>query len=555
MKDMRVRLRFLLLVFSVMCFVIVGEPLVGKLVGEVVGVVDDNPGMPLLDQAIEAKLKAANEQDLSNVLALAQKARKEGLQAQNLKFCDEFIASVQIQRGILLSSRIVSKPFERLSDSWTVIRTRSLNDLEAAVKIIKTQPEVFIRIAQLNLMPGGNAERARTALDAAEAISQNQPDLFAQVIVIKTMLESDPVKREELLSKATATVEDQRLVFFHAMSLIELKKFAEATDLLKKVLEKDAENTQALQLLLEIYRNQKQFEEALSILDKLKNVLQLDAVDIMRAKINADMGKRDEAMKILDKLHEELPNSLDILLSRAALANDMKLFDKAIKDIDKAIAQTETKNEAQMRSFQIIKSQFLISASKLDEAEKLLDELGKAEPNDVGVKILRIDLLHNQKKYKEALALVEELLKGNEDLGLLRIKGNILLSMRRHSDAVKVFEEVIKEDPNDKTTLNNLSWLLSTSPVDLVRNGKRALELAEKACELTDYKVSYILSTLAAAYAETGDFKKAIEFSQKSIDLSPNDPNVNERVEDLKKELEAYKRNEPYREYLNDDKK
>jgi tetratricopeptide (TPR) repeat protein len=561
-KDMRVRLPFFLLVFSVLCFVSVfdAEVVFGETEVNSSGDVDsdianDNPGMPLLDQAIEAKLKATNEQDLGNVLALAQRARKEGLQSQNLKFCDEFIASVQSQRGILLSSRIVAKPLERLPESWTVMRTRSLNDLEAAVKSIKTQPELFIRIAQLQLMPGGDQEKAKKALDAAEAISQNQPDLFAQVIVIKTMLESDPVKREELLAKATKEVSDQRLIFFHAMSLIELKKFAESIELLKKVLEKDPENSQALQLMLEVYRSQRQFDEALAVLDKLKDILQLDAIDLVRAKIHADMGKKDEAMKILDKLREKLPESMEILLSRASLASEMKQFDKAFKDIDEAIAKTDAKNEQQIRSFKIVKVQFLIAADKLDEAELILDDLDKSEPSDVGVKILRIDLLHNQKKFKEALTLVDELLKGNEDLMLLRIKGNILLSMRSHSEAVKVFEEVIKEDPTDKTTLNNLSWLLSTSPIDLVRNGKRALELAERACELTDYKVSYILSTLAAAYAETGDFKKAIEFSQKSIDLSAEDPNVSERVDDLKKELEAYKRNEPYREYLNESKK
>ncbi|MDR1477517.1 MAG: tetratricopeptide repeat protein [Planctomycetaceae bacterium] len=518
------------------------------IVAEVADITEDNPGMSLLDQAIEEKLKATNEQDLSNVLALAQRARKEGLQSQNLKFCDEFIASVQVQRGILLSSRIVSKPVDRLPESWTVIRTRSLNDLESAVKIIKSQPEVFIRIAQLHLMPGGDQQKAKKALDDAEAISKNQPDLFAQVIVIKTMLEDDPAKREELLAKATKEVEDRRLIFFHAMSLIELKRYNESIGLLKSVLEKDPENAQALQLILGVYCNVKQFDEALAVLDKLEKILHLDAADIFRARIHADMGKKDEAMRILDKLHEKLPESVEVLLARASLASEMKQYDRAIKDADAVIGLIGNKDEQQTRAVKIVKVQFLISSDKFDEASRILDELEKVAPDDIGIKILRIDIFHNQKKYSEALELVELLLKDRSDLVLLRVKGNILLSMRRHSDAVKIFEEVIKEDPLDKTTLNNLSWLLSTSTIDMVRNGKRALELAERACELTDYKVAYILSTLAAAHAELGDFKKAVEFSQKSIDLSAEDPNVSNRVEDLREELETYKKNMPYRE-------
>ncbi|MDR2345325.1 MAG: tetratricopeptide repeat protein [Planctomycetaceae bacterium] len=519
-------------------------------------VTDDNPGLPLLDQAIEEKLKAANEQDLNNVLVLAQRAKKEGLQDANLKFCNEFIASVQIQRGILLSSRIVSKSVNNLPESWTIIRTRALNDLESAIKVIKTQPEVFIRIAQLYLMPGGNKEKAKKALDEAENISKNQPDLFTQTIVLKIMLENDPAKREELLAKATKEIEDQRLIFFHALSLIELKKYDDSIKLLKKVLDKEPNNPQALQLLLEVYRMTKQFKESLEILDKLENILSIDAVDLMRAKLLIDMDKKDDAMKTLDKLHDKLSDNIEILLLRATLANEMKKFDKAMKDIDNAINLIGENNKQQIQPLKILQVQILISADKFDEAIKLLDKLEENSANDVTIKILRVEVFQNQKKYEDAINIVESLLSQEpNNIALLKLKGNILLSMHRHLDAVKIFEEVIKADPADKTALNNLSWILSTSPIDMVRNGKRALELAERACQLTDYKAAYILSTLAAAYAELGDYTKAIEFSQKSIELSADDPNVSERVESLKEELETYKKNMPYRELPTDNKK
>ncbi|MDR2641420.1 MAG: tetratricopeptide repeat protein [Planctomycetaceae bacterium] len=519
-------------------------------------ITEDNPGLPLLDQAIEEKLKATNEQDLNDVIALAQRAKKEGLQATNLKFCNEFIASVQAQRGSWLASRIISKPVEQLPESWKIIRTRALNDLEAAAQIIKTLPKVFIQIAQLNLMPGGNIEKAKNALNEAESICKNQPDLFVQVIVMKTMLENDPVKREELLAKATKEIEDQRLIFFHIVCLIDLKKFDESLSLLKKVLEKEPDNPQALQLSLEVYRNLKQFTEALATLEKLEKILSFDAAILMRAKIYIDMGKRKEAMDIIDKLRVKLPNNIEILLLHATLAQDMKLFDKAIKDIDSAIDLVGNDNEQQLITLKIFKVRLLTTADKFNEAMQILDELDKRMPDDLGVKMLRINAFHDQKKYKEALEMVEPLLKDHQNnLALLRLKGNILMLMHRHSDAIKIFEEVIKADPTDETTLNNLSWILSTSPIDMVRNGKRALELAIRACELSDYKAAYILSTLAAAYAEIGDFKKAIEFSQKSIDLSANDPNVNERINALKEELETYKKNMPYRELSDDNKK
>ena len=83
--------------------------------------------------------------------------------------------------------------------------------------------------------------------------------------------------------------------------------------------------------------------------------------------------------------------------------------------------------------------------------------------------------------------------------------------------------------------LNNLAWVLATSPDDELRDGKRAIELAKPACEVTEYKQAHILSTLAASYAESGDFDTAVEWSKKAVDVGA------EKLKgQLTKELESY---------------
>jgi tetratricopeptide (TPR) repeat protein len=106
------------------------------------------------------------------------------------------------------------------------------------------------------------------------------------------------------------------------------------------------------------------------------------------------------------------------------------------------------------------------------------------------------------------------------------------------------YEKVVELNPDSAVGQNGLAWLLCTAPDDKVRDGKRALEHARRACEITEYKNGGYLDTLAAAYAETGDFDKAVEWQEKAIkagDIPVKD------LEAARKRLELFKEKKPYR--------
>lgn len=93
------------------------------------------------------------------------------------------------------------------------------------------------------------------------------------------------------------------------------------------------------------------------------------------------------------------------------------------------------------------------------------------------------------------------------------------------------------------TPLNNAAWRMSTSTDERYLNGLRAIELATEACELTEWKRAAFLETLAAAYAEAGDFEAAIRWQTEAIELLVDGTSKKSAEE----RLESYRDHRPYR--------
>ena len=112
---------------------------------------------------------------------------------------------------------------------------------------------------------------------------------------------------------------------------------------------------------------------------------------------------------------------------------------------------------------------------------------------------------------------------------------------------IEQWEISLQLSPDDGNALNNLAWVLATYPTDTIRDGKRAVELAAKATTLPGGNVPIVIRTLAAAYAEAGDFSKAIETGQRALDLATAQSNTS-LLSTLRHEIELYQAHTPYRE-------
>ena len=88
------------------------------------------------------------------------------------------------------------------------------------------------------------------------------------------------------------------------------------------------------------------------------------------------------------------------------------------------------------------------------------------------------------------------------------------------------------------------AWLRATCPNPAFRDGKKAVEDAKGACNLCSWGDWLYIDTLAAAYAEAGDFDSAIKFEQKAISKAKNDDDT----KGAQARLALYEKHQPYRD-------
>jgi len=99
--------------------------------------------------------------------------------------------------------------------------------------------------------------------------------------------------------------------------------------------------------------------------------------------------------------------------------------------------------------------------------------------------------------------------------------------------------------PDTVNALNSLAWVLATAADASVRDGKRAVQLAERANALAGNNNAAILHTLAAAYAEAGRFDEALQTARRAMKLASQTAN-NAVYNAIRDELPLYELGLPY---------
>jgi tetratricopeptide (TPR) repeat protein len=282
------------------------------------------------------------------------------------------------------------------------------------------------------------------------------------------------------------------------------------------------------------------------------------------------------AEKQFDEILAKQPESAAALVGRGSCLLFRKAFDKALVDFT-AAARLDPKNvsakvgigsaNAEMQQWSqsglaynealkldpksadafVGRGGVHLSQGEIDQALADYDQALRVQPNcaaafvgRAAVRIMRRDPAMAVIDYNEALRL------DPESAAALQGRGFAYFQQKDYARARSDFAEAVRYEPENPDALNRLAWLMAVCPDNGLREGKRALEIARRACALTQNQSPYLLDTLAAALAETGDFAEAAKTEGRALDLANRMDK--ESVDKARRRLTLYAERKPYRE-------
>jgi tetratricopeptide (TPR) repeat protein len=516
------------------------------------GALPAQEGQADLDKAAELQLTAETLGEMERVIQLAESALQKGLDPGQQQFAKKLLAATLYQHAKRASDAIFER--RRPDPRWAAIREQALKNLQKAKQYDDSLPDVYLLEARLQAeLPRGDRQAAMAALDRAIALLKDNPPQLSKAYVLRGRYHEDAKQKLADFEKA-AQADPKNIEAGQGLALLYLQngENEKAVAILQKLVEQDADNPNLLAVLAETLIDLKKYDEALKYCDNLVQQAPRSTIAYnLRARVRMLKDDLDGAIRDLDEALAIDENDKQALLLRGNLHRAKGNDAQAEADVQKLL-----KLDPELPQAILLRS--LLAAQKKDWGRAISDlqTLLQTDPTNPRYRLQLAAYYVGDHRPRRAIDLLTQILEGlgeeAEDRELkadaLRARGDALLSVGRHADAIRDYEEALKIDPNDTGVLNNLAWVLATSPEDELRDAERSIALGTKACELTNYSRPHILSTLAAGYAEKGDWETAIKWSSKAVELGSKDKDEDDVLDQLQKELESYKQRKPWRE-------
>jgi cytochrome c-type biogenesis protein CcmH/NrfG len=185
---------------------------------------------------------------------------------------------------------------------------------------------------------------------------------------------------------------------------------------------------------------------------------------------------------------------------------------------------------------------------KVDEAISLLQTAVDLRPDNSPAHDNLAKALLQKGHVADALIHYRKLLELQPDnIEVHNIVGTVLIQQGRVGEGVEEWQKVLAIQPDNGNAMSNLAWVFATAPDQSLRDGAKAVGLAEQALRISGGRIPILFRTLAAAYAESGEFSKAIQTAQQGIELASSQGNSGLATE-LQGNIALYQEQRPLRD-------
>ncbi len=287
-------------------------------------------------------------------------------------------------------------------------------------------------------------------------------------------------------------------------------------------------------------------DEAIDLCNKAleanPNTFQTSAILMTRGNSYGDKGDWDRALRDYDESVRLVPTNADALTNRGNAYAHKRQLDKSTSDYNEAIRLNP-------RLFQAFYNRALnyLATADLNRALADLTECIRLNPKFEEAYTKRAIVFLRLKRKDDGLRDAETAVSLNPDnADAYHSRAELRMARREFPQARGDFDRMIEHiRPDQSTFLNDASWFFATCPDKACRDGKKAVELGTKACEMRQWKDPHTIDTLAAAFAEIGDFDQAIKRQSEALKLyeQPGDVRTG-----MQKRLALYQKHHAYRE-------
>jgi len=252
-------------------------------------------------------------------------------------------------------------------------------------------------------------------------------------------------------------------------------------------------------------------------------------------------GNVDEAIAHFQKALQINPDSADAQYNLGNALIRKGNVDEAIAHFEMALQINPDNADAHYNL-----GTALLLKHSVDEAIAHFQKALQINPNFAEAQNNLANALLQKGNLDEAIAHFEMALQINPDYAEAQNNlANALLQKGNLDQAIAHFEMALQINPDYVEVQKTLAWVLATCPQASLRNGNKAVELAQRANQLTGNGDPVILGTLAAAYAEAGRFPEAVETGQRALQLAQMQPNTT-LANILRSQLKLYQAGLPF---------